>query len=58
MEVRHKAFAVAYKFNYFIGKQVRLNGRNAVTLYTINFIQLFYKTEKILFIFFATAVTP
>ena len=49
-------FAVANKLNDFIRKQVRLDGRNAVTLYTINVIQLFYKTEKSSS-FFATAVT-
>ena len=52
MKMGHKLAAVGHKSYNIVGEQVGLNGRDAVTLNSINFIQGFYKIEEIFFVLF------
>src|ERR1044072_3487121 len=54
MEMRHELAAVRYKFNDLIAEQVRLNGRDAVTLNTFQLIQRLYQFKESFFALFAT----
>src|SRR5687767_1648643 len=47
MKMRHELITVRNEFNYLIGKQVRLNRRNTITLNTIYLIQYLYKRKEI-----------
>src|SRR6476661_8083900 len=57
MKMRHEFFAAGNKFDDLAGKQIGLDRRNAVTLYSLNFIQLVYKIKEIFFVLFVTIET-